>query len=603
MSSTIPDRLRRLRDEIQFLGLDAWLVGCADPHLCEYLPEHWKFLRYLSGFTGSYGTFAVTADRALLWTDSRYWEQALVELDGSGIELMRLGAAGVPLPAQWLQHNLEHGAVLGCDTSTIAESAFRELEHMLAERGIGLAGHTALIDRIWKQRPAAPKHPVRVFTNAQQPVGRKLQNVRHAVHAAGADALVLGTLEDIAWVTNLRGNDVACTPVFTAYLTLTDEAATLYVDTDKLTDKAVRAHLLQNGIAVADYALCDKQIAEDLAGRRVLLDPTAVNHALYDTLEMSEAVHIVAAERPTALLKSRKSAAELEILRETMRQDGAALCEFFARLEEKLSAGETLSETDLARMLHEERAKRAGFVEDSFSAIVALGSNAALPHYNPVVGNNACLHALSDTLLLIDSGGQYTGGTTDITRTVLIGQATEEMKRDFTAVLRGHIALADAVFPKAIFGSQLDTLARMPLWEIGADYGHGTGHGVGFFLSVHEGPVSISPRCSGKESARVVPGLVLSNEPGLYRAGLYGIRTENLVTPVPDETLVESMQPMLRFETLSLAPIDTRLVKTAMMTPAEINWVNTYHRRVREQLQDLLSPTARRWLESATDII
>ena len=286
-----------------------------------------------------------------------------------------------------------------------------------------------------------------------------------------------------------------------------------------------------------------------------------------------------------------------------MREDGAALCEFFARLDEMLWDGETPTEQELAEMLHAERAKRKGFVCDSFPAIVAFGANAALPHYNPLTGNNANLQSDADTLLLIDSGGQYEGGTTDITRTILIGRATDAMKSDFTAVLRGHIALATTVFPKGVFGSQLDTLVRAPLWEIGADFGHGTGHGVGFFLSVHEGPVSISPRAPVKESSRVVPGLVLSNEPGLYRAGQYGIRTENLVTPVVDETMLSAMQPMLRMQTLSLAPIETRLIKTAMMTPVEINWVNDYHNRVREELMPLLSPRARKWLERATEII
>ena len=236
---------------------------------------------------------------------------------------------------------------------------------------------------------------------------------------------------------------------------------------------------------------------------------------------------------------------------------------------------------------------------------LASGSTLAelLAAYNPLTGNNANLQSDADTLLLIDSGGQYEGGTTDITRTILIGRATDAMKSDFTAVLRGHIALATTVFPKGVFGSQLDTLVRAPLWEIGADFGHGTGHGVGFFLSVHEGPVSISPRAPVKESSRVVPGLVLSNEPGLYRAGQYGIRTENLVTPVVDETMLSAMQPMLRMQTLSLAPIETRLIKTAMMTPVEINWVNDYHNRVREELMPLLSPRARKWLERATEII
>lgn len=603
MSTSVTQRLQALRDEIQFLGLNAWLVTSADPHLSEHLPEHWMFLRYLSGFTGSYGCMVITADRALLWTDSRYWEQAARQLEGSGIELMRFGAEGVPNARQWLCENLPENAQVGCDPLTISENDFRRFEIAFSERGMILTGYISVTDHVWKGRPHPDVAPISVFTNAQESVARKLEKVRKAVHAAGADSLLLGTLEDIAWLTNLRGSDIACTPVFTSYLLVTDEDVTLYVDPTKIQTADVKKHLKTNGISVVAYSDRRAHIAQHLNGHRVLLDADAVNHAVYALLEQESSAYVVAGERPTALLKSRKNKAELELLKETMRQDGAALCEFFARLDEMLWDGETPTEQELAEMLHAERAKRKGFVCDSFPAIVAFGANAALPHYNPLTGNNASLQSDADTLLLIDSGGQYEGGTTDITRTILIGRATDAMKSDFTAVLRGHIALATTVFPKGVFGSQLDTLVRTPLWEIGADFGHGTGHGVGFFLSVHEGPVSISPRAPVKESSRVVPGLVLSNEPGLYRAGQYGIRTENLVTPVVDETMLSAMQPMLRMQTLSLAPIETRLIKTAMMTPVEINWVNDYHNRVREELMPLLSPRARRWLERATEII
>lgn len=603
MSSAVINRLQKLRQELKAKGFNAWLVTTADPHLCEYLPEDWKFLRFLTGFTGSYGILVVTADQALLWTDSRYWEQALTQLESTGVELMRMGSADVPSVGQWLQKNLEDGAEVGCDTLTIPETFYRELEVTLADRGIGLVGDTSLMDRIWLQRPAAQKRPISVFTNGQLSVEQKVNDVRQALHAAGADAMLLGSLEDIAWLTNLRGSDIECTPVFASYLILTDETLTLFVDSAKIVDEAVRTHLEENNITVVEYDQWQSRIVPALNARRVLLDPAAVSHAVFTMLEDDASLDIIAAERPTTLLKSRKNDSELELLRKAMREDGAALCEFFARLDEMLWEGETPSEKELAELLHAERAKREGFVEDSFPAIVAFGANAALPHYNPLTGNNAEISAQADTLLLIDSGGQYLNGTTDITRTVLIGQADDAMKTDFTAVLRGHIALANTAFPKGVYGCQLDTLARTPLWEIGADFGHGTGHGVGFFLSVHEGPVNISPRAPNKPSARVVPGLVLSNEPGLYRSGRYGIRTENLVTPVADETLLTAMQPMLHFETLSLAPIDTRLIKTSMMTPVEINWVNAYHQRVKNELMPLLSPRARKWLEKAAEVI
>ena len=604
MSSAIVSRLQNLRRELQAAEIDVWLVANADPHLCEYLPECWKFLQYLSGFTGSYGSMVITAERALLWTDSRYWEQAERQLAGTGIELMRLGAPGIDSMKLWLQKHLDKGQTVGCDPLTVSESFHRQLEIALSERGIDLVGDRELMNRVWAERPAASVHPVTVFENGQLSVAEKMAAVRRRMHEAGADALFLASLEDIAWLTNLRGRDIECTPVFTAYFLLTDAKATLYVDSRKIASDDVQAHLAKNQIETVDYAERREHIAEALSGRHVLLDPLSINHGVYELLDSTSAAFVIAGESPTEVLKSRKSKAELELLRETMREDGAALCEFFAKLDEMIFEGLAPTESELAQMLHDERAKRAGFVEDSFPAIVAFGANAALPHYNPITGNNAAVDYDAGTLLLIDSGGQYLGGTTDITRTVLIGrEASDAMKTDYTAVLRAHIALANTVFPKGVFGSQLDTLARAPLWEIGADFGHGTGHGVGFFLSVHEGPVSISPRTSVKESSRVVPGLVLSNEPGLYRAGKYGIRTENLVTPVSDETMITAMQPMLHFETLSLAPFDARLIKTAMMTPVEINWVNDYHKRVKEELMPLLSPRAQKWLARAADII
>lgn len=603
MSFTVLDRLGKLRAELKARGLDAWLVTSLDPHLSEYLPEHWKFLQFLTGFTGSYGTLVVTAQKALLWTDSRYWEQAAVQLDGSGVELMRLNAPGVPSAGQWLRGNLAEGSVTGCDPRSASESFYRALEVELAEGGVSLAEDQGLMDSVWIERPEAPLRPVYPFANAQLPVASKLTQVRRALQAHHADALVLATLEDIAWLTNLRGSDIACTPVFFAYLLVTDSSLVLYLDPAKAQDEVVQAHLRDNGMECVDIEKLIEDLPTRLENRRVLVDPHAASHALYNLIGNASSAHVVAAERPTALLKSRKRPEELDALRETMCEDGAALCEFFALLDEMLQNGKTPTECELAELLHAERAKRAGFVEDSFPAIVAFGSNAALPHYNPLTGNNARIEPDADTLLLIDSGGQYLGGTTDITRTVLIGRASDAMKTDFTAVLRGHIALACALFPRGVYGSQLDTLVRAPLWEIGADYGHGTGHGVGFFLSVHEGPANISPRTRCDEGSRVEPGLVLSNEPGLYRPGKYGIRTENLVTPRPDETVAERMLPMLRFETLTLAPIDTRLIKTAMMTPVEINWVNDYHNRVKEAMKGRLSSRARRWLERAAEII
>ena len=350
MSTSVTERLQALRDEIQFLGLNAWLVTSADPHLSEHLPEHWMFLRYLSGFTGSYGCMVITADRALLWTDSRYWEQAARQLESSGIELMRFGAEGVPNARQWLCENLPENAQVGCDPLTISENDFRRFEIAFSERGMILTGYISVTDHVWKDRPHPDSAPISVFTNAQESVARKLEKVRKAVHAAGSDSLLLGTLEDIAWLTNLRGSDIACTPVFTSYLLVTDEDVTLYVDPKKIQTDDVKKHLKTNGISVVAYSDRRAHIAQHLNGHSVLLDADAVNHAVYALLEQESSAYVVAGERPTALLKSRKNKAELELLKETMREDGAALCEFFARLDEMLWDGEMPTEQELAEM-------------------------------------------------------------------------------------------------------------------------------------------------------------------------------------------------------------------------------------------------------------
>lgn len=595
------DRLHRMREYMKKRRIDAWVVLTGDPHLCEYLPEDWAFRKYLSGFTGSAGTLVICAQKALLWTDSRYWEQALQQLEGTGIELMRQGAIETPRITEWLVKHLPAGATVGIDPRTISVQRYAEVETQLAAGDIALLANDTLMSTIWTERPEANSAPVFAFDYGQSTRKEKLAAVSRALTEADAQALLLTALDDVAWITNLRGSDVACTPVFTAYALICHQGGILYIDPKKFADPAVLESLKADGFKVVDIKRIGADLLSRLPGHTVLVDAASTTQALYLKLMADERIEIVRKNNPVQLLKSRKTAQELDLLRQTMRHDGAALCELFAWLENSLAEGVTLTENDVAQKLNTLRSRLPGFLDLSFTTISAAGANAALPHYSPsetdsAVVNDACV-------LLIDSGGQYTGGTTDITRMVAVGPSDKALKRDFTAVLRGHIALATARFPKGTFAAQLDTFARAPIWEIGADYGHGTGHGVGFALSVHEGPVHISPRCPTVNETRVVEGLVLSNEPGLYRTGLWGIRTENLVTPVALEAEDGQMQPMLTFETLSLCPIDTRLIDTSMMTPFEIWWVNDYHRRVRESLFELLSPKAQAWLVRATEII
>lgn len=598
--SEVLNRINALRTRMRETGLSAWVALTGDPHAGEYLPADWAVRRYLSGFTGSAGTLVVTLEKAALWTDSRYWDQAKRELEGSTISLMRDGDPATASVVDWMLENLSSGDTVGIDAASITACAYDRLETQLAAAEIALVDDAQMIDSIWTDRPAARSEAVFAFETAQQPRRMKLERVREAVGKAGAEALVLSAREDIAWLTNLRGGDIPCTPVFTAHLLVLEDGATLYIDASKV-NADIRDSLAEDGISLAPYGEAFADIARQCEGLKVFVDSKKICARLYETLVMQETVEIVKGIQPTTLMKSRKSEAELSALREIMLEDGAAMVELLAWIDEQLREERPFTERDVSDKLLTLRRARAGFIEPSFTTIAAFGANAAEPHYTPKAEGSASV--TRGEMLLIDSGGQYTGGTTDITRTVAIGDVSRAMKRDYTAVLRAHIALAMLHFPRGAWGAQLDTAARLPLWEIGADYGHGTGHGVGFCLSVHEGPVSISPRSGTSPQARVETGLVLSNEPGVYRTGRWGVRIENLVTPVVADYLPDQTSEFLNFETLTLCPIDTRMILTAMMTPVEIWWVNDYHKRVREALMPRVSGKAAQWLMRATEII
>lgn len=597
--STVIERLAAVRAAAKDRHLAALIVTTGDPHMSEYLPENWALRRYLSGFTGSAGTLVVTDTEALLWTDSRYWDQAARETEGTGITVMKAGMDGVPTPRAWLFEHLPEGSTAGVDFATVAAERMARLEAELAVKSIAVEDAGDLTEALWPERPARSAAPVRVFTTAQQPAAEKLATIRRTLREKQAGALFLSSLDDIAWTLNLRGSDVLHTPVFVSFLLVTQESAVLFIDEGKVASDDVKSHLAAAGVTTAPYDSVWEALGK-LTGD-VLLDKAHTSAKAASLLAARADVRLLPSIQPTTILKSRKTPEELDALRHAMVIDGVALAETFAWVAECDADAKAITELDVADFLHEARAKSPDFFDESFTTIAAWGPNAAEPHYTPKAGTAAQLK--QDSVLLVDSGAHYAGGTTDVTRTVAIGRPTAEMKRDFTAVLRGHIAIATTRFPKGVFASQLDTLARTPLWEIGADFGHGTGHGVGFHLSVHEGPAHISPRCPTEESSRIVPGLVLSNEPGLYRTGRWGIRTENLVTPVAADAEPDEMMPFLTFETLTLCPIDWRLITTAMMTPYEIWWVNDYHRRVKEALTNRLSPRAQRWLNRATDIM
>jgi len=580
--------LQALRHSMRKEALSAYIVPTGDPHASEMPATCWEFRKALCPFTGSAGTLLVTDTRALLWTDSRYWEQARRELTGSPFELICEGHPDAPSLAQWLTGNLGNGQKIGIDATGASIAQFEALTLALKDHEMVLVDASAIAETLWTNRPEPPRRPALPFLLAQKRSAEKLRDVRELMHQQGADTLLCSALDDVAWLCNLRGQDHPCTPVFLAHLVVEEKSATLFVDSRKL-GPATCATLAAEGIQCQSYAAFGGFIHALAPSARILVDKTRTSAIFLSALDGKR---IIEATNPITILKSRKSFEEIASIRKCMVIDGLALVKLFYWLDERLALGASLSEWDVAQKLLALRSEAATFIGPSFGTIAAVGANAAEPHYAPKDKSASKLHL--GTVLLLDCGGQYLGATTDITRTVALGNVSEAMRRDFTAVLRGHIALACTRFPKGVHAARLDTLARLPLWEIGADYGHGTGHGVGFFLNVHEGPLSISPRTPANEATRLVQGVVFSNEPGLYRAGKYGIRIENLVTP-----MASGLADYLEFETLSLCPIDKRLIDRSRLSERELSWLNAYHAKVYQALSPHLDTTHRHWLQSA----
>ena len=593
MNHPIPPRLALLRQAMRRHGVDACLVPSADPHLSEYLPDHWQARAWLSGFTGSAGTLVVTLEEAGLWTDSRYFAQAERELAGSGIELMRQRATHVAEHLEWLREHLGEGQTLAVAGDSLPLAARAQIERRLETVGATLRTDLDLPGAIWTDRPPLPtapvvEHPIRYACIAR---AEKLARVRTVLRKHGASHHLVSSLDDIAWLTNLRGSDVECNPVFLAHLLIAAEGpATLFIDRRKLTDALVAA-LAADGIRIADYATVTDALGELGKGDSLWLDAYRVACAVADAI--APAVRRIEAANPSTALKARKSPGELDHVREAMRRDGAALVRAFRRLEERLAAGMTQTERDVDTLLREERSAQPDFVGESFATIAGYQANGALPHYRATPEHHSALKPQG--LLLVDSGGQYLGGTTDVTRVLALGPTTAEQRRDATLVMKGLIALSRARFPKGASGPQLDALARAPLWASGLDYGHGTGHGVGYFLNVHEGPQSIRPPTPGGALQALEPGMITSIEPGVYKPGRHGIRHENLaVVTEADQT---EFGEFLAFETLTLCPFDRRALEPGLLNPEERAWLDDYHAKVRAALSPLLEGADLVWLE------
>jgi len=590
---SVPQRLAQVRQAMAAEGIDALLVPSADPHLSEYLPGYWQGRQWLSGFHGSVGTLVVTADFAGLWVDSRYWEQAEHELAGSGIELMKL-LPGKPGALEWLGEHVETNGSVAVDGAVMALASARQLGDRLKARGARLVTDKDLLGQVWEGRPALPGNPVYQHLPPHATVSRaeKLAQLRQSVQAKGADWHFIATLDDIAWLFNLRGSDVSYNPVFVAFALISQQQAILFVGQDKL-DEHLRQVLAADGIEARDYAEAGKALAAMPAGSRLLVDPARVTCGLLDNLPAG--VELVEGLNPSTLSKSRKGDDDLVHIRQVMEQDGAALCEFFAWLEANLGR-ERVTELTVDEQLSAARARRPGFVSLSFSTIAAFNGNGAMPHYRATEQSHAVIEG--DGLLLIDSGGQYLGGTTDITRMVPVGNPSLAQKQDCTRVLKGMIALSRATFPRGVLSPLLDAIARAPIWADQVDYGHGTGHGVGYFMNVHEGPQVIAYQAAPTPQTAMQVGMISSIEPGTYRPGQWGVRIENLV--VNREAGKSAFGDFLHFETLTLCPIDTRCLVPELLAREELDWLNGYHATVRERLAPLLKGDALAWLEART---
>ncbi|MFP5390226.1 MAG: M24 family metallopeptidase [Gammaproteobacteria bacterium] len=593
-------KLAALRAAMARHQIDAVMVPSSDPHLSEYLPLHWRGREWLSGFTGSVGTFIATRDQAGVWTDGRYWTQADTELAGTGIALQKLGSgAGLEYIA-WLAAQLRPGQSVAVDGRVLSLAVERLLAQALAAKGVQLRLDIDLLDEIWAARPPLPPKPVfeHLPPYAVQSRADKLAQVRAAMAAHGATHHFISTLDDIAWLFNLRGADVSFNPVFVAHALLSQTDARLYVPAGKVAPE-LEARLRVDGVLLAPYEEASTGLITLPDDGTLLLDARRITAGM--RAAVPQGVRVVEAINPSTLAKACKLPAEAVHVRATMEQDGAALCEFFAWLDGELGNPQRAALTEVAidHAITAARARRPGFISPSFATIAGFNANGAIIHYR--ASEATCAVIEGDGLLLIDSGGQYLGGTTDITRVVPVGQPSLEQRRDFTLVLKGVIALSSARFPRGVRSPMLDALARAPIWAAGIDYGHGTGHGVGYFLNVHEGPQSISQSAMPEAHTAMQEGMITSVEPGIYRPGQWGIRIENLV--LNQNAGNSSFGDFLQFETLTLCPIDTRCIERALLRADEIEWLNHYHASVRARLSPHVQGAAAAWLAQRTEAI
>ena len=591
------NKLALLREAMKANNIHACIIPTTDPHISEYAPNHWKTREWASGFTGSAGTLVVTSDKAGLWTDSRYFIQAEEQLKDTGINLFKSGLPETPTFSQWIVNTLSEGNTVGIEGAVFDASEALSLKAFLSVNGINLDPEFAPYSEIWTDRPSIPHDTVFVLPErfSGQSTRDKIQSVLAEIKKQGADLTVLASLDMIAWLFNLRGNDVEYNPVAISYAVVSEKETVLFIHPKKLTQEVID-YLREQGVVLAEYEKIYDYIKLNAVtgGKKVLVTPNKINYRLYTAIPNMNDV-IEAAIHPVDHLKSIKNETEIEGIRQAMQRDGVALVKFLIDLENSLAAGEKVTELDVSRKLREYRSEQAHYFCDSFSTIAGYAAHGAIVHYEANESTNATL--LPEGVLLIDSGAQYFDGTTDITRTIALGAVSDEVKKDYTNVLKGHIQLARAKFPKGTVGMQLDVLTRQFLWKEGQNFLHGTGHGVGHFLNVHEGPQSIRMNYN---PTPLQPGMITSNEPGLYKANQYGIRIENLILTIEDQTT--DFGQYYAFETLTLCPIDKKLIDESLMSSDEMDWLNSYHQKVYDFLSPLLSDREKTWLKQQTEV-
>lgn len=586
----IRQRLKALRLELLRRNLDAWYISGTDPHASEYLPERWQTRQYISGFTGSYGIVVITQEEAVLWTDSRYFIQAEEQLKGSGIKMQKLRVPDATSPELWLAKKLSRGSKVGFDPQTLVLITYRNLTNTLTRYGISVVETPDLFEKIWEDRPELPAYPAFELNDKITGLSRKEKKdlIVTELKKQDADFQIITALDELAWAYNLRGSDIDYNPVFIGYGVIGKNDWFLFTDTDKIPEY-LKVQIEREKITLLPYPAFFNWLKSNRT-KRVFIDPTTTSFAVYNSAQSEN--HIIEGVSLISLLKMQKNETELKGFREAMKKDGVALIEFLYWLHKDVGRRE-ITEYTAGKKLAELRAEQKDYMGESFPPIVGYKEHGAIVHLN--VGEEEAFTLEPEGILLFDTGGQYLHGTTDITRTIALGEVTQQQSKDYTLVLKGMIALTLAKFPAGTKGTNIDVLARLALWQSGLNYGHGTGHGVGHFLNVHEGPVSIR---QDYNEVPLKPGVVLSNEPGLYRQNQYGIRIENLIVCVEKEET--EFGKFLGFETLTICPIDTTLIDLALLNDSEIRWLNNYHKQVRKLLTPLLSEELLPFLEELT---